>query len=344
MIASRIAGLLIILALIIAAAGSLVFFLGPSYIIRPFFVSLHRQIVALFFLTWWSLVVYWFDALNGVRHIYYGDRPRENDSVLIISNHLSEFDMPFFWRMALHMRTLGLVKFVGKDAILKVPILGWGAKMCEFLFIRRKWEQDQHTIHEHLSSFSARGDPLWLVLFPEGTDFAERKLPKSHAFQEEHGLPKLYNVLQPRSKGLYACVQALRNTPSLTAIYDQTWAYEDRPRSPFDLILGINPRVVHIHTRRVNPADLGESTEDTDRWVTASFQEKEKLIENFKRNRAFSDDAYELPSCVNLRMVLTLIFWAIVISSTLYLWWVSAFARWYTIIVFILLHIWSVYF
>lgn len=42
--------------------------------------------------------------------------------------------------------------------------------MLEFIPVERKWDNDEPVLREMLSSFTNRHDPLWLTVFPEGTD------------------------------------------------------------------------------------------------------------------------------------------------------------------------------
>jgi hypothetical protein len=42
-------------------------------------------------------------------------------------------------------------------------------KFFEFIFLKRKLEQDKDNIIYNLQMAKKRGRPMWLVLFPEGT-------------------------------------------------------------------------------------------------------------------------------------------------------------------------------
>jgi 1-acyl-sn-glycerol-3-phosphate acyltransferase len=54
---------------------------------------------------------------------------------------------------------------------MKLPVFGWGFHILEFISVERKWEVDEPAMREMLSTFKDSRDPLWLALFPEGTDF-----------------------------------------------------------------------------------------------------------------------------------------------------------------------------
>ncbi|KNC70418.1 hypothetical protein SARC_17053, partial [Sphaeroforma arctica JP610] len=42
--------------------------------------------------------------------------------------------------------------------------------------------------------------PFWIVLFPEGTRYTEKKHAESQKFCEEKGLPLFNHLLHPRPK------------------------------------------------------------------------------------------------------------------------------------------------
>jgi 1-acyl-sn-glycerol-3-phosphate acyltransferase len=42
-------------------------------------------------------------------------------------------------------------------------------KFFEFIFLKRKLEQDKDNIIQNLQVSKKRNRPMWLVLFPEGT-------------------------------------------------------------------------------------------------------------------------------------------------------------------------------
>ncbi|KAL0376131.1 UNVERIFIED_CONTAM: putative 1-acyl-sn-glycerol-3-phosphate acyltransferase 5 [Sesamum calycinum] len=94
-----------------------------------------------------------------------------------------------------------------------------------------------------LSTFRDPRDPLWLAVFPEGTDFTEQKCLRSQKYASENGLPHLKNVLLPKTKGFYACLEHLRG--SLDAVYDITIGYQHRCPSFLDNAFGVDPSEVH---------------------------------------------------------------------------------------------------
>lgn len=67
-------------------------------------------------------------------------------------------------------------------------------------------------------------DPMWLLLFPEGTNLSANGRRKSAKWAEKQGLKDPEHVLLPRSTGTFFCLNELKG--SLEYIYDCTVAYE----------------------------------------------------------------------------------------------------------------------
>lgn len=71
--------------------------------------------------------MYWLEVLNQVKFHYSGKTlgDKKDTMGIIICNHPTEFDMPFFWHIPYRLGLVGDVKFVTKAAIRKVPFLGY---------------------------------------------------------------------------------------------------------------------------------------------------------------------------------------------------------------------------
>lgn len=93
------------------------------------------------------------------------------ERVLLIANHRTEVDWMYLWDLAIRKGQLGYIKYILKSSLMKLPVFGWAFHILEFISVERKWEADKLTMHQMLSTFKDYHDPLWLALFPEGTDF-----------------------------------------------------------------------------------------------------------------------------------------------------------------------------
>lgn len=121
----------------------------------------------------------------------------------------------------------GRIYIILKESLKNVPIFGWGAQFYNFIFLSRKWETDKSRFQRHLSQLSNPKDPMWLLIFPEGTNLSETTRAKSKAWAEKQGINDMKHQLLPRKTGLQFCLQRLKE--STNWLYDCTIAYEGVP-------------------------------------------------------------------------------------------------------------------
>ena len=74
---------------------------------------------------------------------------------------------------------------------------------------------------------SAGLDPMWLMLFPEGTNASNNGRAKSAQWAKNVSIKDTEHVLLPRSTGTFFCLNELKG--SLEYVYDCTVAYEGIP-------------------------------------------------------------------------------------------------------------------
>lgn len=125
----------------------------------------------------------WFNPLWEV-HINGLDQYNKYQPTIFIANHQSFLDMPVMallpWKM----------KWVSKDGLFKVPILGWYMKMSGHISVKRGTTAALKALNE-LKPYLADGVPV--MLFPEGTRSRSGELLKfkSGAFMlsKELGVP-----------------------------------------------------------------------------------------------------------------------------------------------------------
>ncbi|XP_057964221.1 probable 1-acyl-sn-glycerol-3-phosphate acyltransferase 5 [Malania oleifera] len=272
---------LICLVVLFSTAFVMLVFCGfmTAVVLRLFSIHYSRKATSFFFGAWLALWPFLFEKINKTRVIFSGENIAAEERVLIIANHRTEVDWMYLWDLALRKQCHGYMKYILKSSLMKLPVFGWGFHILEFISVERRWELDESTMRQMLSSFKDRRDPLWLVLFPEGTDFTEQKCIKSQKYAAENGLPLLKNVLLPKTKGFCACLEDLRC--SLDAVYDVTIAY--KPRCPFflDNVLGVNPSEVHMHIRRIPLKNIPTSEDEAIAWLMDAFHVKDQLLSDF---------------------------------------------------------------
>jgi lysocardiolipin and lysophospholipid acyltransferase len=131
----------------------------------------------------------------------------------------------------------GHLYIILKESLKHIPILGWGMRLFGFIFLSRKWSTDKERFQHRLRKLSrshsgplsgSKGlDPMWLLIFPEGTNLSKNGRAASKKWAEKNQMDDLRHVLLPRSTGLSFCLQELRG--SVDYLYDCTMAYEGVP-------------------------------------------------------------------------------------------------------------------
>lgn len=98
-----------------------------------------------------------------------------------------------------------------------------------WIFLSRKWEADKPRFQHRISQLSNPEScaPIWLLIFPEGTNLSRRSRKLSSKWAAKTGVPDLELALLPRSRGLQYCLQAVDS--SVEWMYDCTIGYEGIP-------------------------------------------------------------------------------------------------------------------
>lgn len=159
------------------------------------------------------------------------------ERLVYVANHQVYTEWMYLWWIAYTSRMHGHIFIILKESLKYVPVLGPGMMFYGFIFMARKWAADkprlQHrleklkTRHSGPMSGSAGLDPMWLLIFPEGTNLSANTKRNSTKWAEKQGIPNTRHVLLPRSTGLFFCLQQLQGT--VDWVYDVTIAYEGTP-------------------------------------------------------------------------------------------------------------------
>lgn len=285
-------GIICLLVLLLTAFVMILYCGFPSAIIlRLFSIHYSRKATAFFLSSWLALWPFLFEKINKTKVIFSGDTVPSGERILLISNHRTEVDWMYLWDLGLRKGCLGCIRYILKSSLMKLPVFGWAFYILEFIPVKRRWDVDEPNMRHMLSSFKDPRDPLWLVLFPEGTDFTEEKCIRSQKYAAENGLPILKSVLLPKSKGFCACLEGLRG--SLDAVYDVTIGYKHRCPSFMDNVFGIAPSEVHIHIRRITLENIPTSEEKLTTWLMETFRFKDELLSHFYSEGKFPHQVTE---------------------------------------------------
>lgn len=159
------------------------------------------------------------------------------ERLVLIANHQVYTDWIYLWWFAYTNVMHGRIYIILKESLKYIPIMGQGMMFYGFIFMARKWLSDkprlQHRLEKlktrHTGSKSGRPqyDPMWLLIFPEGTNLSTNTKQRSDEYGQKQGYPPFKHEILPRSTGLFFCLQQLRGT--VDWVYDSTIAYEGPP-------------------------------------------------------------------------------------------------------------------
>ena len=159
------------------------------------------------------------------------------ERLVMISNHQIYTDWLYLWWIAYTNQMHGHVYIILKEAMKYIPILGPGMMFYGFIFMARNWTRDKPRLQHRLQKLKGRHsgplsgtqslDPMWLIVYPEGTNLSANTWNGSNKWAEKQGIENLQHQLLPRSTGLQYCLQELKGT--MDYVYDCTVAYEGIP-------------------------------------------------------------------------------------------------------------------
>jgi lysocardiolipin and lysophospholipid acyltransferase len=181
------------------------------------------------------------------------------------------------------------------------------------VFMARKWDQDKPRLAHRLNKLAvATDDPMWLLIFPEGTNLSSNTRPKSVAYAKKEDIEHPKHALLPRSTGLRFCLENLSS--SVHWLYDCTLAYEGVPEDGFPqdyytlrslYLEGRPPSGVHMHWRKfhVDQIPIGEDKkEEFEKWLQDRWQEKDALLDHFYKTGGFPEK--DMAVCVRTEVKL----------------------------------------
>lgn len=229
--------------------------------------------------------------------------------MILISNHQLYNDWIYLWWTAYANRPFnhGHVYIVLKESIKYIPLVGLGLRLAGFVFMSRNMKTDTPRLTRRLGQLTRRRnggkgglEPMWLMMFPEGTNLSKNGRAKSVKWAERQGEKDLKYTLIPRSTGTYFCLKALNGT--LEWVYDCTLAYDGVPEGQYgqdiftlrSTYFERHPQApIHMHWRRFRVSDIPlETLEDFHAWLIERWNEKELLLEEHARTGQF-------PSSIN---------------------------------------------
>lgn len=219
--------------------------------------------------------------------------------LVLMANHQLYTDWLYLWWIAYTNKMHGHIYIILKESLKSLPILGWGAQFYNFIFLSRKWETDKTRFKSALNCLKSARRPMWLLIFPEGTNLSAVTRETSAAWAKKSGLQDMKHQLLPRTTGLQFCLQELRGTTNW--LYDCTIAYEGIPNGMYgqdiftlrsSFFEGRPPKSVNMFWRRFKLADIPlDNDEAFARWLNNRWREKDYILEYFYKYNQFPDEA-----------------------------------------------------
>ncbi|MCJ1477470.1 hypothetical protein MMC13_006142 [Lambiella insularis] len=229
-------------------------------------------------------------------------------------------DWLYLWYIAYCNGMHGRLYIMLKESLKSIPVLGWGIQLSQFILLKRNWEKDKPHVAAHLQKLNKPTDPMWLLMFPEGTNLAPDTRERSALWAETQGITDMHHLLLPRSTGLQFVVQQLKQT--VPYIYDCTIAYEgvryviiftywlrhgQYAQNIFTIqqayLRGTPPKSVNMYWRRfaVSTIPLNDS-KAFEHWIRSRWHEKDLLINEYLRTGRFpADDGVDKTSDGQIR-------------------------------------------
>ncbi|KAH7309514.1 acyltransferase-domain-containing protein [Stachybotrys elegans] len=222
------------------------------------------------------------------------------ERTILFANHQIDTDWLYLWWIAYANRPSmhGHIYIILKETLKWLPFLGWGMQFFSFIFLARKMATDRDRLAYRLNKLKRehvdpRGnkymEPMWLLLFPEGTNASSNTRKRSVAYANKMGLKDPDHMLLPRSTGIYFCLKELEGT--VEYIYDATVAYEGIPRGKYGedfftlhktFVNGRGPKSINFYWRRFRVADLPlDDQEKFDVWLREQWYIKDALMDDY---------------------------------------------------------------
>ena len=159
------------------------------------------------------------------------------ERIVLIANHQIYTDWLYLWWASYAGSMHGHLFIILKESLRYIPVVGPGMMFYGFIFMARNWQKDKPRMHHRLQQLKSqhRGplsgtqslDPMWLLIFPEGTNLSGNTRKRSKAWAEKNNMKDLEHQLLPRALGLQYCLLELKGT--VEWVYDCTIAYEGIP-------------------------------------------------------------------------------------------------------------------
>ncbi|GLV44600.1 1-Acylglycerol-3-phosphate O-acyltransferase 3 [Carabus blaptoides fortunei] len=198
-----------------------------------------------------------------------------------IVNHCTDIEWLFSGIVSERVGCSGNFKAYIKRLIQYWPAIGWCLFLSESVFLSRTFDKDKEIIGKQISELVDHPDPIWLLLFPEGTRYTPNKHEVSVKYARERGLPVFKHHLTPRVNGFLASLPAMRG--KMGAIYDTTLVFKPNAQikpAVTSLLFG-QKLECHMYIKRIPFGTVPEHEKEASKFLYEMFEIKDKLKDSF---------------------------------------------------------------
>jgi 1-acyl-sn-glycerol-3-phosphate acyltransferase len=138
-------------------ANTLLSLLSPWTLLCPSLVyNLCSRIAA----SVWIHIQHLFTRDNGARISVTGDVLPQDESAIVLCNHVEWSDFYMIQELALRANMLGRCRWFAKKELKWVPFLGWGLWAMGMPLVSRKWMQDERELRRVFDGVARRKWPI----------------------------------------------------------------------------------------------------------------------------------------------------------------------------------------
>jgi 1-acyl-sn-glycerol-3-phosphate acyltransferase len=108
----------------------------------------------------WTHIQHIFTRTNGARILVTGDSLPQDESAIVLCNHVEWSDFYMIQELALRANMLGRCRWFAKKELKWVPFLGWGLWAMGMPLVSRKWMQDERELRRVFDGVARRKWPI----------------------------------------------------------------------------------------------------------------------------------------------------------------------------------------
>lgn len=223
------------------------------FALKPYNANLFRKINYYLCYTIYSQLIYLAEWYANVKIVLHSDKESikymGKEHAYVIANHKYEIDWLMLGMLCEKSGCAGNFKAYMKKVLQYAPALGWSLYFAENVFLERSFDKDKEIIQKQIAQLVSYEDPMWLILYPEGTRYTPEKYEASLRFAQQKGLPQLKNLLTPRTKGFVTSLPPMKD--KMGAIYDITVTFKSNENPTIMNIFLGGKMEAHINFRRI---------------------------------------------------------------------------------------------